>query len=205
MWKSEEYGTGRCINCGYLGCRSEDMRISECYPVSSYARESGTLNEYVDPRPKGVAEIVPNIKTLPWCFVGKANLKNETDGLFDANDKELSQEKVCIYRIITKSRGCPSWYPLREFSSPKEQWEESVMLAMEQRQQKFEIDMDERRKEFDLKLFEMSRGIQNDSKIIVEKSDRFNRRMTWFFIALAALEVIGTILALCFPNGFGGI
>lgn len=114
----------------------------------------------------------------------------------------LRKENVCIHRVITVKRDCPSWYPWRVFSSPKEQWDESMAMAMEQRREKFEQQMEKDRKEFDLKLFDLSQKIQNDSKVIVEKSDRFNRRITIFIIILAVLEVTGTLLALFFPNGF---
>ncbi len=79
-----------------------------------------------------------------------------------------------------------------------------MMLAMEKRREEFEMQMEKDRKAFDLKLFEMSQRIQNDSKAIVEKSDRFNRRITVLIIILAVLEVAGTLLALFFPNGFVG-
>jgi len=152
----DQYGEGKCINCGFLGCRDGDMRISECYPASRYARDFGTLNEYVDPRPKGVTEIVPNIKTFPWCFVGKANLKNDADELFDAKDEELNRENVCIHRVITKSRNCSSWYPWREFATPKEHYEEFKMLQLEQQRQEFEQKMEKDRRGFELKLEEIN-------------------------------------------------
>ncbi len=75
---------------------------------------------------------------------------------------------------------------------------------MEEKREKFEQRLEKDRKEFDLKLFELSQKIQNDSKEIVEKSDKFNRRITIFIIVLAVLEVAGTLLALFFPDGFSG-
>lgn len=172
------------------------MRISECYTASSYARESGTLNEYVDSRPKGTLEIVPNIRTFPWCFIGEANLKDEVDQL----DSQVN-EATRILDVIAKDRHCPSWYPWREFASPREQWEESVILARDQRREKFEQQMEKDRKEFDLKLFEISQRVQSDSAEIAKRSDTFNRRITLFFIVLTILAVVGTFLSLAFPNG----
>ncbi len=65
--------------------------------------------------------------------------------------------------------------------------------------------MEQRRQEFDFKLFEVSQKVQQDSHHVAERADSFNRRMTWFFIVLAALEVFGTLAAvlvgLAFPNG----
>lgn len=65
--------------------------------------------------------------------------------------------------------------------------------------------MEKRSQDFQLKLFEISRKVQADSKTIAERSEGFNRRMTYFFISLAALEVIGTLaavfVALAFPDG----
>ena len=159
----EKYGTRCCINCGYLGKRDGDLRISECYGVSEYDREFGTLDTYIDPRPKTITQIVPPIKTFPWCFVGKANLRDEVAELFDDNDEELKKDNVCIHRVIAKKRNCPSWYPWREFSSPREQWEESMMLAREKRREEFEQRMEKDRKDFELKLFEMNKKLAKDS------------------------------------------
>jgi len=150
----EEYGTGRCVNCGYLGKRDEDLRISECYPASEYDRSFGKLDTHIISKGSGASV---HFKTFPKCFVGKANLREEAAELFDDKDEELNKENVCIHRIITAKRDCPSWYPWREFSSPKEMWEESVMLAMEERREKFELN-----------LFDMSKRLaQNNHKIMV--------------------------------------
>ncbi|MFC2072475.1 hypothetical protein ACFLUU_07230 [Chloroflexota bacterium] len=191
MWKKEEYGDGSCINCGYLG--KKDMEgFGEIWTASAEDRTTGQLVRHLT--------FMGSHKTVPWCFVGKFNLKDEVDQL----DNPQINEATRIFSVLRKDRQCPSWYHWREFSSPKEQWDESVILAMEKRRQDFEIQMEKDRKEFDLKLFEMSQRIQKDSKAIVEKSDRFNRKITVLIIILAVLEVAGTLLALFFPNGFCG-
>ena len=83
---------------------------------------------------------------------GKANLKDEADQL-DSQIKGVAR----VFNIITKDRNCPSWYVWREFSSPKEQWEESVMLAMEKRREDFEKRIEQDRQDFELKLEETNR------------------------------------------------
>ena len=189
IWKQEVYGTGRCVNCGYLGKRDGDLRISECYGVSEYDREFGTLDEYIDPRPKTTIEIVPKIKTFPWCFVGKANLRRETEELFDEKDSEFSHDNVCIHKVLTVKRDCPSWYPWREFASPKEHFEESIMFAMEQGRKEFEQQMEQERKNFELKLEELNK----------EERRRTNRVMIWLAIAaiiFAFAEVIAALLGI---------
>ena len=75
------------------------------------------------------------------------------------------------------------------------------MMAMEERREKFEQQMERDRKEFDLKLFEISQKVQSDSAKVADKAEKFNRRVTWFFVVLAVLGLAGTFLALAFPDG----
>jgi len=65
----------------------------------------------------------------------------------------------------------------------------------------FELRLEKDRKDFDLKLFEISQKVQEDSRKIAERSDSFNRRMTFFFVVLAFLELFATVASLAFPNG----
>jgi len=65
------------------------------------------------------------------------------------------------------------------------------------------------RRDFEIELFKMneriqrdSQAIMKDSKAIVEREDKFTRRITKLIILLAILEVVGTFLALAYPNGF---
>lgn len=179
MWKEEEYGHDKCINCGYLGKKDTLGLSQECYIANAEERTTGNLAYHT---------IITKIRfdTVPWCYVGKANLKDEI-GQLDSQIKGVAR----TLNIIEKDRHCPSWYVWREFSSPKEQWEESVMLAMEKR-----------REDFERELFEISQQVQSDSAKVAERADKFNRRVTWFFIALALLGVVGTFLTLAYPNGF---
>ena len=184
IWKEEVFGTRRCVNCGYLGKRDNISSVSICYEATAIDRQTGMLTKTMG-MPTGAPAIGGrhDIPTRPWCYVGKAHFQEELEAM---GAKEHEADKV--REVIEKDRNCISWYPWREFSTPKEHFEESMMLAME-----------ERREKFDLKLFELSQKIQNDSKEIVKKSDRFNRRITIFIIILAVLEVVGTLLALLLP------
>lgn len=201
IWREELYGTRRCVNCGFLGKRSPQFD-EVCFHASGKDRISGIFNRH-----HTLAGGETNLTdTIPWCFVGKGDFLKE---LGDIKATVIQADKV--REIIEKDRKCPSWYPWREFASPKEHFEESMMLAMEDRREKFELQMEKDKKEFELKLFELSQKIQKDSKDILkdskdiaEKSDKFSRRITWFFIILAALTLAGTLLALFFPNGFYG-
>jgi len=64
--------------------------------------------------------------------------------------------------------------------------------------------LEQDRRAFDIKLFEISQKVQEDSRAIAERGDTFTRKITWFFIILAVLKVVGTLLAFFFPNGFFG-
>ena len=146
IWQEEVYGTRRCINCGFLGKRSPEIDAA-CFHASGKDRISGILNQH---HPLGGGET--NLSTIPWCFVGKADFVKE---LGDIGAKIHQADKV--REIIEKDRQCPSWYPWREFASPKEHFNESMMLAMEQRREDFEQRMEKERTEFELKLDEANK------------------------------------------------
>lgn len=136
MWKSsEEYGKGQCINCGYLG-KKDTEGYSKIWTVSAEDRTTGQLARHLT-----FFGGSTHLNTVPWCLVGKANLKDEVDQL----GSQQTEDKR-IFSIITKHRNCPSWYVWREFSSPKEQWEESMMLAMEKRREDFEKLMEKEKR-----------------------------------------------------------
>jgi len=159
----------------------------ECYGVSVYDRESGTLDEYIDPSPKTITQIVPPIKTIPCCFVGKADLRAEAAELFDDNVEELRKDSGRIRRVITTKRNCPAWYIWRDFASPKEQWEESMMLALDKKRETFEQQMEKDRKEFELKLYELGeQARKRDKKIFVI--------LAIAAVIFAALEVLAALL-----------
>ena len=155
MWKEEEYGHGKCINCGYLGKKDTLGLGQECYIANAEERTTGTLSHHI---------IITrmSLDTVPWCFVGKADLNNEVDQL----DSQIDRTARTL-SIITQDRNCPSWYVWREFSSPKEQWEESVMLAMEKRREDFEKRIEQDRQDFELKLEETIRQERNGTNRIM--------------------------------------
>ena len=181
--------TGRCVNCGFLGkLRSQIDAETFVYEATRYNRETGTFYRYSGhPEPR-------DISTQITCFRNAANLQKElVDALAMDGQRDRNAENEPTLTLIKKPRKCKSWYLWTEHRSPKEHFEEFKMQQLEKE-----------RREFDLKLFELSQKIQNDSKVIVEKGEKFNRRITWFIIISAILEVTGTLLALFLPNGFGG-
>ena len=176
MWKEEEYGHGKCVNCGYLGKKDIEGFGEICFTASMEDRTTGQLVHH-----NTFQGGLTSLDTVPWCFVGKANLKDEVDQL----DSQETEDKR-IFNIITKRRDCPSWYPWREFASPREQWEESMMLAMEKRREEFEQRMEQERRDFELKLEEINR----------HERRRTNYIMIFLGIAaliFAAMEVYTTL------------
>jgi len=174
------WGTGRCVNCGLLGKRASQSTLSVCYEATAVDRLGGHLTE-VREDPVGPAAYPPIIHTHPWCFLGKADLLGE---LAVMGAKEHQADKVL--ELIRKDRNCKAWYPWREFLSPKEHWEEQIMLAMEERREKFEQSIEKDRKDFELKLFEMNQRLAKDS----------HRVMVWLAIAaiIFAVAEVGAAL-----------
>ena len=161
----KEYGTGRCINCGYLGKKDTNVHTSECYEASTFERISGTLLKHMG-APTDPSTHRPQIQTFPWCFVGKAYIHDEVDARF-AEMEGKEDKTVCVFNVISKSRDCPSWYPWREFATPKEHFEKSMMLAMEQKREEFEKQMEQDKREFELKLFNMNKKLTTNSNRVM--------------------------------------
>ena len=164
IWNEELYGTGRCINCGFLGKRSPQFD-EVCFHASGKDRLSGIFSRH-HTLMGGETSLTD---TIPWCFVGKGDFLKELGGI----QATVFTDKV--REVIERDRKCPSWYPWREFASPKEHFEESMVLAMEQRREEFEQKMENDRKAFELKLDEGNR----------EERKRTNRVMKW--LAFAAI------------------
>ncbi len=169
IWNEELYGTGRCVNCGFLSKRSPQFD-EMCFHASKKDRISGVFSQH-HTLLGGKTSLRD---TIPWCFVGKADFLKELGGIKATvfTDKVLG--------VIERDRKCPSWYPWREFASPKEHFEESMMIAMEKRREKFEQQMEKDRKDFELKL---------------EEINKRERRITnWVMIGLGVAAIIFAIL-----------
>jgi len=133
----EDYGTGQCINCGFLGKRGLGGLDSTCYHASARERATGQFE-------RQDFETGLHTRTVPWCFVNIADLFREVQETATGRDHTVPTQEV-----ITKARECKSWYPWREFVSPKEAWGDQVMLALEQRRREFEQRMERDRREYE--------------------------------------------------------
>ena len=173
----EQWGTGRCINCGFLGKRDKISSVSECYSATAVDRLTGILNEakgdIVTPFGMGVQRAI--ISTYPWCFIGKADFLTELE---TTGAKVHQADKV--QEILKRDRGCESWYKWTEFVSPKEHFEEFKMLQLEQKRQEFEQRIEADRRKFELEL----------QRLNEQSRKRTDNIMAWLTIA-------AVIFALC--------
>ncbi len=184
VWE-EEFGTGRCINCGFLGKRDQQPTISACYEATSDDRRTGQLTELLGPHTSSRSITSrPKIATRAWCFVHKAHFSAE---LVDVGAQESDADKVL--EVISKDRACPSWYPWREFSNPKEHFDESMTLALEQRREDFEERMEQKRRDFEVAL-------QRSNEEQRTRSDRVMRWLAVGAIVLAIAEVVAALLGI---------
>ena len=147
-----EYGTGNCINCGLLGKRASQSTLSACYESTAVDRLGGYLTK-VQEDPIGPADYPIIIFTHPWCFLGKADFLGELAAM---GAKEHQSDKVP--ELIRKDRKCLSWYPWREFLSPKEHWQEQITFAMAKNREDFEQHMEKDRKAFEERLDNANKG-----------------------------------------------
>jgi hypothetical protein len=191
--------TNRCISCGLL-CKRLADHTDVTFEATVEDRNTGTL--YTRTPTQQATKI--------WCFVYEKDLYSEYTIRCESS-KNPDYSDVCK-TIIMQDIECPKWFPYRPFMSPKEHFERFLMMQLEQERRKFErnIENDRRhfeerlekdKKDFDLQLFSMSQKIQQDSKAIVERGDKFNRRITAWLIILSILGVVFAFLQLAFPNG----
>jgi hypothetical protein len=162
----DDYGTGQCINCGFLGKRPIDPHASECHEASAWERANGHIGDY------------PWSPDIPWCFVGKCHLKKEVVALTD--DRKADRK---VFEVITRHRACEEWYPWTEFLSPRDHHEEFKMKQLEESRKQFEERMEENRREWQKWMTEQAeRGHK--------QSDKMMLRWTILGIVLAVLMAI---------------
>jgi hypothetical protein len=163
----DQYGTGRCINCGFLGQRSKGCHDTECLGVSEEQRLHGHITL------EGFFEVIP------CCFIGKYDLSKELGGT--SWQKPKYREKVS--EVIAKDRNCEEWYLWKEFLDPKTHYEELKMRQLEESRKQFEERMEENRREWQKWMSEQA---ERDRK----QSDKMMLRWTILGIILSALLAI---------------
>ncbi len=182
IWRQERYGTGRCVNCGYLGKRSTKL-AEKCFYADQKDRSFGRFNKH-----ETLDGGLTSLSTIPWCSVGKADLYAELTDM-GANVHQVHK----VREVIEKDRKCPSWYPWREFASPKEHFEESMMLAMEKRREEFEERIERDRRRFERRMESSRRNFE------LKLSRNARNLVIWIAIAagvLALAEVVAALLGL---------
>ena len=172
----EEYGTGNCINCGYLCKQDRHETRSACYEATVSDRLNGRLTEVRGefPASGGTIGKTPRVPTSPCCFINEANIQVE---LSDLETDENQANKVL--QLIKKDRNCPQWYAWTQFRSPEKHFEEFKMMELERR-----------REEFELKLEELNRQERKHS----------NRVMVWLTIAMILFAAMQVYAALALMN-----
>jgi hypothetical protein len=139
MGWGEQFGKGRCINCGFLSKRSTDPMQPNLFAASGEDRLSGYLINH-----RGICT------TCPWCFRGKADFLAEM-GTTEASGIDSKK----MFELISRDRNCQSWYPWTEFVTPEKHFEEFKMLQLEKERRGFELKMENDRKRFELELQRM--------------------------------------------------
>jgi len=144
----EEYGTGSCINCGFLCKQDRRETRSAVYGATVSDRLGGRLTEVRGefPASGGTIGKASQITTSPCCFINEANFQIE---LSDLEADERRADKVL--QLITKDRICDHWYVWTQFRSPEKHFEEFKMKQLENDRREFErkltqmqIDADEK-------------------------------------------------------------
>lgn len=168
----EQFGEGKCVNCGFLGKREARSTMSVCYEASIIDRLSGNLTSYA------------GVVTRPWCFVGEAFIGDEL-----VENRTTEQDYETMRRILRKDKNCPSWYKWTEFVSPKEHFEEYKMTQLELKRQEFEQQIEGDRRKFELEL-------QKSNEQERKRSDKIMIGLTIALILFALFQVVAAFLGI---------
>lgn len=185
---------GKCITCGFLSSRpiAPTPALPGYYEFTEQDRKTGEAKLYVE-------SVSRRADAMPVCFRQVAQLESEATTL-SSSGQGLTTYQARV-EIISKDRNCKDWYPYTPGIEPKEHLNKLEMERLEQQRKEFELKLEESRKKFDLELFAISQRVQENSRLVAERAERFNKRVTFFFIVLALLEVLATLAALAFPDG----
>lgn len=188
MSKPED--SGRCINCGFLA-KHPSGRNAGLVPTPSYYE--------IEHHERDVGEVWTNfgfyradgrIETTAACFRSAANLPEEiATGWSTPGGQDIGKNGVAI-EVFERERECESWYRYQAGLSPKEHYDQLMMEQLERSRRDFEERLERDRKQFDLKLFEISQGIQKDSRKIARRSFWFNLLFTLVIVVLTLLQIL---------------
>lgn len=176
---------GRCRSCGFL---SKHASAPNNLPSPRFYEMEHSERERPDWMRRHVVERM-FADTEPMCFLGKINLE-------EILQSEGAEKLVAV---IKSDRKCDGWYPYMPGLSPKEHYEELTMQRLENDRRDFEMrlfELSQKAQENTLVIAKDSKAIVNDLKAIAEKNDKFSRRVTFWIVLLAALQALGSILAL---------
>jgi hypothetical protein len=139
----ERYGTGRCINCGFLDKMGFEnrppqagSRLGDIEEVLAAHREHGSLFQLRDGYP-----------SVPHCYRGAVPLHVEflvarfriLGQLSHAPvDPEAADRQILRDEVLARDRGCPKWMPWTAHRSPHQHFEELKVLELERRREQFE-------------------------------------------------------------------
>lgn len=191
---AESEDKGRCVNCGFLGKRvtpGQRAITPSYYEIDQHGRNTGRVWAQLQDLLTG------EVATEPICFKQVVSITEEINtALGSATDGFEA-----TWKTFLTDRHCSSWYPYTPGFGPKEHADKLQMEQLEERRMNFELAIEKQRQDFEMKLFEMSQNIQHESQEITKQAEAFQRRVSWFFVILAVLGLVGTLLQLTFPNG----
>lgn len=166
----EEFGQGKCINCGFLGKRASQSTVSVCYEATVIDRKRGQFTD------------CDAISTYAWCFVRGASIGDEVSKI--EGDRHFFDK---MKEVIERDRCCPSWYKWTEFESPKEHYEEFKMLQLERNRQEFEQRIEDDRRKWELEL----QRLNEESR---KRTNSVMIRLTVLIVLFAICQLAVTIL-----------
>jgi len=153
--------TGRCVNCGYLGKRNIHIESPQLDIATRWDRYSGGFS-------------YDRFYGIPWCFGSHVNFLAEI-----GNMENTEERKRDIIEAINKDRKCKFWHPWQEFQSPKETFDYSTMLVLQQKNEELSTSL---------------KGVLEDSRKIAEDAHKSNRLLTGIIIALVVVQIMFVIL-----------
>jgi hypothetical protein len=141
-----------------------------------------------------------SVPTELACFVDAVDLMGDIRNLPKSGTQEGNEQRTrAALESIAKDRHCSAWYPYKPGFNPIEHYEQLEMQRIENDRRAFELQlarMGERAQERSAMIAEESKQLVAGLKEIAEKNDTFSRRVTFWIILLAVLQVVGALVAL---------
>jgi hypothetical protein len=186
---------GRCVSCGFLSKHPKTsyggLPAERYYEIEPFERISGNHTQIFRYMPDLASRQV--LQTELVCFVNEADLMVGIPGDEEDTDEIRQVRRDLAIAAIDFDRHCSAWYPYRPGFGPRGHYQQRQRQVLEDDRRAFETrlaDMSLKAQAQSETIARESKQLVADLKVIAEQSDKFSKRITFFVILLAVVQII---------------